>query len=230
MSKYDELTYQCKIENDKHEFPSCVINTNAEYQEIIDTFRNVPVCKIKSLMHLTNQEEQNFNFYNNKQRYITDDYFNNINYIKNAKTKEQKIDLLFKYLIDTCGSVITPKIFKEKVEVIFNLQNENMSEDDYKEMIYDFFGKYQFNLQHEKDRNILISLIDIESLFAEFIPQEEDNNNNNNNIDISSQRNNKHTYVNTNNGSSTIKYTNQPEMTMGNNNNNHHQINNEQQD
>jgi hypothetical protein len=38
MSKYDELTYQCKIENDKNEFPSCVINTNAEHQEIIDMF------------------------------------------------------------------------------------------------------------------------------------------------------------------------------------------------
>ena len=96
-----------------------------------------------------------------------------------------------------------------------------MSEDDYKEMIYDFFGKYQFNLNHEKDRNILISLMDIESLFAEFVPPEEDNNNNNN--DTILQRN-KHTYVNTDNGSGTIQYTNQPDITIGN------QIHNEQKE
>ena len=159
MSKYDELTYKCRTEHEHNRFPKCIISKTTNINDIQEEFKNMPIDKLKELMYLNTQEEKNFNFYNNGQKYITENYFNKSNDIKHAKTQKEKVELLFNYIKDTCGSVITPKIFKERVEKIFNLESEGMSENDYKEMLLDFFGKYQINLDNPKDRKQFESLV-----------------------------------------------------------------------
>jgi hypothetical protein len=79
------------------------------------------------------------------------------------------VELLFRYIKDTCGSVITPKIFKERVEKIFNLESEGMSENDYKDMMLDFFGKYQINLDNVEDKNKFESLV-ADDIQLEYVP------------------------------------------------------------
>jgi hypothetical protein len=140
MSKYDELTYKCRSEQEQRMFPKCIRAKTTNVNDIQEEFKNMPIDKLKELMYLNDQEEKNFSFYNNGQQYVTENYFNKANDIKYATTQKQKVELLFRYIKDTCGSVITPKIFKERVEKIFNLESEGMSENDYKDMMLDFFG------------------------------------------------------------------------------------------
>jgi hypothetical protein len=169
MSKYDELTYKCRSELEQQMFPKCIRAKTTNVNDIQEEFKNMPIDKLKELMYLNDQEEKNFSFYNNGQQYVTGNYFNKANDIKYATTQKQKVELLFRYIKDTCGSVITPKIFKERVEKIFNLESEGMSENDYKDMMLDFFGKYQINLDNVEDKNKFESLV-ADDIQLEYVP------------------------------------------------------------
>lgn len=169
MSKYDELTYKCRSELEQQMFPKCIRAKTTNVNDIQEEFKNMPIDKLKELMYLNDQEEKNFSFYNNGQQYVTGNYFNKANDIKYATTQKQKVELLFRYIKDTCGSVITPKIFKERVEKIFNLESEGMSENDYKDMMFGFFGKYQINLDNVEDKNKFESLV-ADDIQLEYVP------------------------------------------------------------
>ena len=158
MSKYDDLSYECKIEKEKNQLPSSATVKTPLLKEFPHEFKNISVEKIKALLHLTQEEEEKFNYALNNQEYITESFFEDGRFFTSDLNQEQKLQFLIAFLKEKYG-VLTPYVFKNILEKIFHLEDDELTEEDYKEMLYDNFGKYQIDLENQTDLKILTGML-----------------------------------------------------------------------
>ena len=158
MSRYDDLSYECRIEKEKNELPHSATVKNPLLKEFPHEFSNISIEKIKSLLHLTQDEEEKFNFAVNNQEYVTESFFKDGRFFTSDLTQEQKMQFLIEFLKEKYG-VLTPHVFKNILEKVFYLEDDELTEEDYKEMIYDNFGKYQIDLENKNDVKVLTGML-----------------------------------------------------------------------
>lgn len=97
------------------------------------------------------EEKKYFEFMNNNQEFVTNNYLKQSRIFNDNLTDDEKLDYLLDFIKEIYG-VVTPNVFKTKLEKIFNLENSNFQEDDYEKMMSSYFKKPIINLENEKDR------------------------------------------------------------------------------
>ena len=151
MSKYDDINYLTYTEKKENKLPH--FENKNDLKDFEKEFNNQPIDKIRKFLLFENDEETKlFNFMNNKQDYVSNNYLKNIKILKDDFTDDEKLDYLLDYIKEMYG-VITPKVFKNQLEKIFHLENSKFNETDYQKMIFNYFGKSQIDLENENDRD-----------------------------------------------------------------------------
>ena len=114
MSKYDNLEYKTFSEKSNKGVPKCVKNAANEDDDTVPeeliglTFQN-----FKDLFHITNNEENiKFDFANNNQTLINENYFKAGNFFKNNMTPDEKREFVLDFLNFNYGNEINGKYFE----------------------------------------------------------------------------------------------------------------------
>ena len=164
MSKYDDINYLTYKEKKDQKLPN--FENKNDLKEFPKEFNNQPIDKIRKFLLFENEEEQNlFNFMNNKQDYVSNTYLDKLNLFREDFSDEEKLNYLLDYIKEMYG-VVTPEVFKNQLEKIFHLENSKFSENDYQKMIYHYFGKSQIDLENEQDREKFKAIIYDEEIKA----------------------------------------------------------------
>lgn len=151
MSKYDDVNYQTYKEKKLNKLPHYQKEKN-DLKDFPKEYKNQPIEKIKELMKFEDPEEKKyFEFMNNNQEFVTNNYLKQSRIFNDNLTDDEKLDYLLDFIKEIYG-VVTPNVFKTKLEKIFNLENSNFEEDDYEKMMSSYFKKPIINLENEKDR------------------------------------------------------------------------------
>ncbi len=173
MSKYDQLNYLTRSEKVNQCFPKCIKNANKEDIEIPEELIDVPIEKIKSNFNIkTIEEEKNFDFVNNQQNKINDNYFKNGNFLSNKMEKDEKRELLLDYINYHFGNIVDGKVFEEHLQDIFHLRKFNLNGKLFEMMIEDKFQKKSLDLEDPEDREKFKNIIFHQ--FIKYSNEEED--------------------------------------------------------
>lgn len=152
MSKYDDVNYQTYKEKKLNELPHYQKEKN-DLKDFPKEYKNQPIEKIKELMKFKDPEERKyFEFMNNNQEFVTNNYLKQSRIFNDNLKDDEKLDYLLDFIKEIYG-VVTPEVFKTKLEKIFNLENSNFQEDDYEKMMSSYFKKPIINLENEEDRD-----------------------------------------------------------------------------
>ena len=126
MSRYDDLSYECRIEKEKNDLPHSAAVKTPLLKEFPHEFTDISVEKIKSLLHLTQEEEEKFNFAVNNQEYVTESFFKDGRFFTSDLRQEQKMQFLIEFLKEKYG-VLTPHVFKNILEKVFDAKNTRIT-------------------------------------------------------------------------------------------------------
>ena len=156
MSKYDNLEYKTFSEKSNKGVPKCVKKAANEDDDTVPeeliglTFQN-----FKDLFHITNNEENiKFDFANNNQTLINENYFKAGNFFKNNMTPDEKREFVLDFLNFNYGNEINGKYFELYLQDIFNLKKYNFNDEDFSKIIKYTFGKDTLNLEDPEDRKL----------------------------------------------------------------------------
>ncbi len=149
MSVYDDINYKSKSELDNKKLPTNEIQKDFQ-NEFTEIFSNLKTSELKDMMYLNNDEREAFDFINNKQEFIDNDYFKKLRMYDKNFTPMAQMDYLTDYL-EQKYEVITPENIKEFFSEIMG-GNIGLSDEDFREMIYMNFNKYQVNLKVSEDK------------------------------------------------------------------------------
>ena len=151
MSKYDDINYQTYKERVHKELPHYQKEKN-DVKDFPKEYKNQPIEKIKKLMKFKDPEEvKYFDFMNNNQDYVTNKYLDKARIFKDTFTDDEKLEYLLDFINEIYG-VITPKVFKTKLEKMFYLENSNFKEEDYEKMIKNYFKNNFIDLENDDHR------------------------------------------------------------------------------
>lgn len=172
MSRFDDHTYQTRIEKEQQTLPTSAKIKNETLKEFPREFVNIPTETVGKLMHMSDEEKQKFEYAVNKQEFVTDEFFQKGKFFTEDLSQTQKIEFVLQYIKEKYG-VITPKVFKELLEKLFHLEDEGLTEEDYKEMFFDNFKKYQIDLENQKDKEQLMKILSVGEMNTDAIREED---------------------------------------------------------
>ena len=153
MSKYDQLNYLTRSEKVNKCFPKCIKNANKEDIVIPEELIDVEIEKIKSNFYIkTKEEDKSFDFVNNQQKKINENYFKNGNFLSDKMEKEEKRELLLDYINYHFGNIVDGKVFEKHLQDIFHLRKFNLNDKQFTKMIEDNFQKKSLDLNDPEDR------------------------------------------------------------------------------
>lgn len=155
MSKYDDKKFQSYYEKIEQKLPR---TQGGDIKEFPAEFKNMSTSDIKKLMYLNKDEELNFNFFNNKQEYITDDYCKNLKKFDNKMSKDEKLNYILDFMKEAYG-VLTPALLKKCFEDSYGIWDPSLTLQDYEDMIQDNFGKKQIDLNNPDDKEKFKSVL-----------------------------------------------------------------------
>lgn len=148
MSKYDDKKFQSYYEKIEQKLPR---TQGGDIKEFPAEFKNMSTSDIKKLMYLNKDEEFSFNFFNNKQEYITDDYLKNLKKFDNKMSKNEKVNCILDFMKESYG-VLTPALLKKCFEDSYGIWDPSLTLQDYEDMIQENFGKKQIDLNNPEDK------------------------------------------------------------------------------
>lgn len=172
MSRFDERAYQTRTEKELQTLPASAKIKKETLKEFPREFVNIPTVTVENLMHMSEEEKQRFEYAVNKQEFVTDEFFEKGKFFTEDLSKTQKIEFVLQYIKENYG-VITPKVFKELLEKFFHLEDEGLTEEDYKEIFFDNFKKYQIDLENQKDKEQLMKILSVGELNSDAIKEED---------------------------------------------------------
>lgn len=161
MSKYDNKTFQSYNEKTEQKLPR---TQGGDIKEFPLEFKNMGISEVKKLLYLNKDEDFSFNFFNNKQDYITDEYLKNLKKFDNKMSKDEKLNYILEFMKDAYG-VMTPALLKKCFEDLFGIWDTSLTIQDYEDMIQDNFGKKQIDLNNPEDiEKFKLALINAEKI------------------------------------------------------------------
>lgn len=155
MSVYDDINYKSGYEKKNNTLPTDEVIEGYE-KDFISTWKNVKTSEIKSNLHLNPNEGVKFDFMNNNQEFIHEEYFKNLTTIEEYSSNEEKLEYLLDFLTFSFG-VLTPSSLKKFNEDFLGMNKEELG--FYQDMIYTTFGKYQINLKDNQERSSFKKLL-----------------------------------------------------------------------
>jgi hypothetical protein len=191
MSFYDELNFKSNYENTNKQLPTkeIVKDFGSFKEEFIDTFNNVKLSEIKSMIYLNPKEDLKFDFIYDNQDTVGIEFFNKEKLFDEKWPISTKMEYLVDF-IETTYDLVTPKTMKKIFEELLAMGSLGLTEEDYENMIFYSFNKYQINLKDPQDKNVfkrfLISSMEQESAeINNMLPSHNTNNiNSNKNVNM----------------------------------------------
>ena len=154
MSKYDQPFYSTFSEKEKNILPECVTIENDQSDKVPDELLHLSVDLFRKALNLKSQKEKNdFDFINNNQYVINQNYFKNCKLLNKNMSSSDKKDYFLDYLKYHFGDRIDGGNFKLYLEKVFGLEKYGLTVENYNEMIKTFFKKNSIDLNNQEDRN-----------------------------------------------------------------------------
>ena len=153
MSKYDQLEYKTLSEKAGNGYPKCV--TSAVDNECIvpEELLGLTIDKFKTLFDIKGVDENlKFNFANNNQTVIQEDYFKIGKFFNENMSPDEKREFLLDYMKVVLGSDVDGKYFELYLQDMFNLKKYKLIDEDFELMIKEYFKKDKVNLEDPDDR------------------------------------------------------------------------------
>ena len=153
MSKYDRLDYLTRSEKEKKGYPECIKRVNKDYAKIPEDLIGITIQEFKKYLNIENSEEENkFQYANNGQTILNEDYFKNGKFLSDKMDKDEKREFLLDYMSYFFGSEIDGKYFEDNLQDMFKLRKYELIDEDFDIMIKDYFKKDVINLNDPDDR------------------------------------------------------------------------------
>ena len=153
MSKYDRLDYLTRSEREKKGYPECIKRVNKDYAKIPEDLIGITIQEFKKYLNIENSEEENkFQYANNGQTILNEDYFKNGKFLSDKMDKDEKREFLLDYMSYFFGSEIDGKYFEDNLQDMFKLRKYELIDEDFDIMIKDYFKKDVINLNDPDDR------------------------------------------------------------------------------
>ncbi len=154
MSKYDSLDYLTRSEKENKVYPNCIKNANTEMAVIPEDLLGMRIEEFKKYLSITNKEEENkFQYANNNQTVLNENYFQEGKFFSDRMDKDAKREFLLDYLNFFFGNKVDGKYFENNLQDIFHLRKYELIDEDFDVMINDYFKKKVIDLNDPEDRN-----------------------------------------------------------------------------
>ena len=155
MSKYDQLDYLTLSEKEGNGYPKCVTNAIDNECSVPEEFLGLPIEKFKTLFDIKSVDENlKFNFANNNQTVIKEDYFKIGKFFNENMSPDEKREFLLDYMKVVFGSDVDGKYFELYLQDMFNLKKYKLIDEDFELMIKEYFHKPVVNLDDPDDRTM----------------------------------------------------------------------------
>ena len=155
MSKYDQLDYKTLSEEKNNGLPKCLKNNAIEEYTIPDDLIGTPIQNFKNLFNIRGQEENSkFDFANNNQTLINENYFRNGKFFNKNMTPDEKREYVLDYMSFNFGNKVDGKYFELYLQEMFNLKKYELIDEDFDLMIREYFKKDVVNLDDPEDRKL----------------------------------------------------------------------------
>ena len=155
MSKYDQLDYLTLSEKEGNGLPKCITNSLDNECTVPEELIGLPIDKFKNLFDIKGADENlKFNFANNNQTIIQEDYFKIGKFFNENMSPDEKREFLLDYMKVVFGSDVDGKYFELYLQDIFNLKKYQLIDEDFDLMIKEYFHKDSVNLEDPDDRTL----------------------------------------------------------------------------
>ena len=160
MSKYDQLNYLTLSEKNGKGLPNCITDLENEEPIIPDELYGINVQNLKNYFDIKNDEDESkFNFINNSQTVINENYFKNCKIFSDKMDKDEKREFLLDYMNYHFGNHVDGEYFKNFLQDMFDLRKYELEAEDFDVMIFDYFKKRNVDLNNPEDRKLFKAIM-----------------------------------------------------------------------
>ena len=155
MSKYDQIDYLTYSEKQGKGFPKCVKSVADNELTVPEELLGVKVDDFRKLFNIDGADENlKFNFANNNQTVIQEDYFKIGRFFNENMSPDEKREFLLDYMKVIFGNEVNGKYFELYLQDMFNLKKYKLIDEDFELMIKEYFKKPVVNLEDPEDRKL----------------------------------------------------------------------------
>lgn len=157
MSKYENPFYQTLYEQYNGKLKNYEGDGNVDVKEgLFKEFKGTKISDLKGLMHLNEEESKNFDFLNNDQDKVSNDYLKNLNIFSSSTTSEKGAKNSIMDYISSKYQAIVPENLNSVLKDVFKTDMKK-STNDCANIMENAFGKQELDLSNQDDRDSFIT-------------------------------------------------------------------------